>query len=642
MLENDNSGFGPTGTYFPVVHSYDSGTACAPSGTCGGPYTVEWAAGHLVVPTGSWADNMVASDTIRIYDTRLTSGMTYYMGLRPSLVNVAALSLSLHSASRGNQQGRASAVADSGPGAAGQPAFISYATGADPTQYDGLVVLNNSGGTGTYTLYEDTAAPTGSVVINNGDASTSTPLVSLSLAATNPTGGDPVLDMRLACDGVTFGDWQLYAPSATCVLPGGAGLKTVLVQYRNGAGVASASASATIRLDTTPTSTPTATPTTTPVPPTITPTRTPAPVNTRTSTPVPPTPIATPTPIPPTTAPTKTPVPPTSTTTPLPPSATPTKTLTPMSTATGTPSIPPTITPTWTPTTSPTRTPLPPTSTATNTPVPPTNTPTRTPLPITTPTNTAVATSTPTRTAAPTSTLTNTPVATPTLTRTPLPPTATTTPAATSTPTNTAAATSTPTRTPLPINTPTRTAAPPTATTTPLTGASIVVTPMSGTPYQHITMSGVHFGATEAIKIFWDSTAATPLAAPITLVNGSFALTITVPQGKLGAHTFIAIGQTSHTTASTSFQVKPAVFLSPTSGKVGASVTLTALGFGAGETVAALWSPGYSVVGSATSNAVGSAVIHFIVPSRSPGPYQVVGYGVTTKAVATAPFTVTP
>ncbi len=209
-----------------------------------------------------------------------------------------------------------------------------------------------------------------------------------------------------------------------------------------------------------------------------------------------------------------------------------------------------------------------------------------------------------------------------------------------------------PTRTPLPIttptstlvatSTPTRTPAPPTATTTPLAGASITAAPTSGIPYQHITVTGAHFGPTEAVKIFWDSTAATPLATPITLANGSFAATITVPQARLGAHTLIAVGQTSHRTASAAFQVKPAVFLSPTSGKVGASVTMSAVGFGAGETVAALWSPGFSVLGSATSNAVGSTVVHFIVPSKAPGSYQVVGYGVTTKAAAAAPFTVTP
>ena len=269
-----------------------------------------------------------------------------------------------------------------------------------------------------------------------------------------------------------------------------------------------------------------------------------------------------------------------------------------------------------------TNSPLAPTSTPTNTPAPPTNTPvppTNTPVP---PTNTA--TSTPTNTSSPTDTPTTTATAT-------APPT--------NTATRTALATATQTRTAVPTNTPTTT---PTATNTPVAGASLVANPTSGTPFQHITVSGATFGPTEVVKIFWDSTATTALASPVTLANGSFSASITVPQAKLGAHTLIAVGQSSARTASAAFQIKPAVYLSPTSGKVGASVTLTGLGFGAGETVAALWSPGFTVVGSATTNAVGSVVVHLIVPSKAPGAYTIYGYGVTTKAAAGAPFTVTP
>ncbi len=188
-------------------------------------------------------------------------------------------------------------------------------------------------------------------------------------------------------------------------------------------------------------------------------------------------------------------------------------------------------------------------------------------------------------------------------------------------------------------NTPTRT---PTATNTPAPGASLVVNPTSGTPFQHIAVSGATFGPAEVVKVYWDSTASPALASPVTLANGSFAASITVPQAKLGAHTLIAVGQSSARTASATFQVTPAVYLSPTSGKAGASVTLTGLGFGAGETVAALWSPGFSVVGSATTNAVGSVVVHVIVPQKTPGLYTISGYGVTSKAAAGVPFTVTP
>jgi len=626
VLENDNSGFSPTGTYFPVVHSYDSGTACAPSGTCGGPYTVEWAAGSQIVVSGGHADSMAASDTIRIYDTYLTPGMTYYIGLRPSPQNSSALSLALHSASRGNQQGRGSAVADSGPSAAGQPAFISYATGADPTQYDGLVVVNDNGGAGAYTLYEDTAAPTGAVIINNGDVSTTNPAVSLNLSATNPTGGDPVVDMRLACDGVTFGGWQLYATSATCVLPGGAGLKTVRVQYRNGAGVASATASATIRLDTTPTNTPippTSTPTSTPVPPTATSTRTPTPTNTPTSTPVPPT-----------ATPTRTP---TATNTSVPPTATPTRTPTLTSTVTRTPTstpVPPTITPTRTPTA--TNTPIiPPTTTSTNTSTgtpPPTSTPTRTPLP---PPSTPTRTSTPTGTATstPIVPLTNTPTRTPTITPTGTP---------TLTSTSITPLTNTPTRTPTntPISTVTSTATGLPTTTATSVAAAIVISPTSTSPFQTITVTGTRFGATEQIAIFWDSASTTPVSTTTTAA-GAFVARFVVPQAIAGGHTIIAFGVSSHRAAGVGVRITPAIYLSPTFGRAGSVSTMIAVGFGANESVIALWYPGLSTLNSGSSNAVGTASVQFAAPSGTPGTYYLVGYGATTKVSAFAKFTLT-
>ena len=124
-------------------------------------------AGHLILGT-TLADSMSSSNVARAYDTFLNTGTTYYFGLRPAAGNTSNYSLNLHSASRGTYQGRGSAVADSGDVAAGQPAFISYATGSDPSQYDGVVVQNNNGGSGSYTLYRDTAAPAGTISIDGG------------------------------------------------------------------------------------------------------------------------------------------------------------------------------------------------------------------------------------------------------------------------------------------------------------------------------------------------------------------------------------------------------------------------------------------------------------------------------------------
>jgi hypothetical protein len=54
--------------------------------------------------------------------------------------------------------------------------------------------------------------------------------VTLTLSASNPTAGDPVLDMAFSNDGNTFGAWQPFAPSAPYALPGGDGARTVYVK----------------------------------------------------------------------------------------------------------------------------------------------------------------------------------------------------------------------------------------------------------------------------------------------------------------------------------------------------------------------------------------------------------------------------
>src|SRR5437764_1235710 len=86
---------------------------------------------------------------------------------------------------------------------------------------------------------------------NSGAALTNSTNVTLNLSATNPTAGDPVSDMRFSSDGTTFGAWVPFAAASPFTLPSGDGSKTVFVQYRNGAGAISATASDSITLDTT-------------------------------------------------------------------------------------------------------------------------------------------------------------------------------------------------------------------------------------------------------------------------------------------------------------------------------------------------------------------------------------------------------
>jgi hypothetical protein len=196
--------------------------------------------------------SMDASDIIAVLQLADATGTTYHLGLRPSDGNTSSYRLSVHLNGNGTYQASGQEAATSGDVAPGSPAFVTVNTGASPTGNDALVVQNDNGGSGGFTLYRDTASPSGTISVDSGAASTSSTQVTLNLSATNPTDGDPVMEMRFSSDGTTFGDWMPFAATAPFTLPSGDGPKTVFVEYRNGAGAVSAAASDSIILDTAP------------------------------------------------------------------------------------------------------------------------------------------------------------------------------------------------------------------------------------------------------------------------------------------------------------------------------------------------------------------------------------------------------
>jgi len=241
VLENDNAGHGPTQPYFVDVHNFS---------THGGSYTIEWAHGHVTLGT-SLADSIGASNVVRVYDMNDSTGTTYFLGLRPNAGNTSNYRVSAHLNGTATYQGAGQAAANSGNTAPGSPAFVTLNTGASPAGFDALVVQNNNGGSGSYTLYRDTAVPSGTISVNSGATFTKSTTVTLNLSASNPTAGDPVLDMRFSNDGSTFGAWVPFASSTSFTLPAGDGVKTVFVEFRNGAGAVSTASSHSITLDTT-------------------------------------------------------------------------------------------------------------------------------------------------------------------------------------------------------------------------------------------------------------------------------------------------------------------------------------------------------------------------------------------------------
>jgi len=95
----------------------------------------------------------------------------------------------------------------------------------------------------------DTAAPTGSVTIQDGAPQTRTLTVTLTLTASDPAPATGVVAMRISnsASGLSSAPWTPYATTRQWTLSSGAGTKTVYVQYRDAATNLSPVAQDTIR-----------------------------------------------------------------------------------------------------------------------------------------------------------------------------------------------------------------------------------------------------------------------------------------------------------------------------------------------------------------------------------------------------------
>jgi len=103
--------------------------------------------------------------------------------------------------------------------------------------------------TKTQTIKIDKAAPSGSILVNNGAAYTNSSSISLTLSSSDATSG--VAQMRFSNNNVTWFDWEAYATSQSWTLTTGDGEKAVYVQFMDDAGLISSSYQDTITLNTT-------------------------------------------------------------------------------------------------------------------------------------------------------------------------------------------------------------------------------------------------------------------------------------------------------------------------------------------------------------------------------------------------------
>lgn len=96
------------------------------------------------------------------------------------------------------------------------------------------------------TITLDTKKPTGKILINNGDKTTTNTHVTLTLTATDLTSG--VASMRFSTDKLTWSDWEEFAATKGYDLTPGAGTKKVYVQYQDRAGNLSSAYSDSIKV----------------------------------------------------------------------------------------------------------------------------------------------------------------------------------------------------------------------------------------------------------------------------------------------------------------------------------------------------------------------------------------------------------
>jgi|GEM_PF-1288826 len=106
------------------------------------------------------------------------------------------------------------------------------AEGDNALNVTSLNALGKSSATLSLSVKRDTVAPTGSVVINNGDATTGSTTVTLSLTGSDTTSG--VDAMRFSVDGgTTWTAWETFATTKSVTLTPGYGTKTVQYQLKD-------------------------------------------------------------------------------------------------------------------------------------------------------------------------------------------------------------------------------------------------------------------------------------------------------------------------------------------------------------------------------------------------------------------------
>ncbi|MHB8597809.1 MAG: hypothetical protein ACYDER_13465 [Ktedonobacteraceae bacterium] len=158
------------------------------------------------------------------------------------------------------------------------------------------------------------------------------------------------------------------------------------------------------------------------------------------------------------------------------------------------------------------------------------------------------------------------------------------------------------------------------------------------------TAYGQSFAPGETVKLIWNyHQPGQVLIGTVTAdSNGTFVFPFIVPSDpNLSNVTFAAVGLSSRLPSTSPVTEYPALFLLPTSGPDGTTVSVSAGGYDAGETVTVSFH-GQSV-GTATSDKTGAISTSFVLPQATgPGLFEVDGRGATSQIDPSANFAVIP
>jgi hypothetical protein len=176
---------------------------------------------------------------------------------------------------------------------------------------------------------------------------------------------------------------------------------------------------------------------------------------------------------------------------------------------------------------------------------------------------------------------------------------------------------------------------------------ALSVSPPTSGPGTKLNITGNAFSAREMVTIYWNYTGpgtGTILTTAIGNSTGSFKTKTFVPTGATpGYISIVGVGQTSNATGNFSFVLyPPTLALAPLYGSASTVLTLSAYGFGPGETVKFYWNDDAAPILATTTNPAGYiAPTTITVPADAvPGAYPVTAIGQTTQISISNTFSV--